>query len=91
MKIQPIWVARGAILLVWVALLRTISEILRLAYVHGVPPDWTIIKAYLIGSILWVIGCIIMTITYFMGKYKSVSIIGIITIMGLIFYKLIYL
>lgn len=91
MKIQSINVARVAIVIVLVALLRTISEILRLAYIQGVPPDWTVIKAYLIGSTLWVIGGMVMIIAYFMGKYKSVSTIGIITIAGLIFYKLFYL
>lgn len=91
MKIQPILLARISIVIVLVALARTLSEILRLAYVNGVPPNWEIIKAYTIGSMLWVFACLLMIIAYFMHKYQSVWIIGILTVGCLIGYKLTYL
>lgn len=91
LKIQPILLARISIVIVLVALIRTLSEILRLAYVNGAPPNWAITQAYIIASMLWVFGCLLMIIAYFMRKYQSVWIIGILTVACLIGYKLIYL
>jgi hypothetical protein len=82
--------ARVAIVIVLLALIRSIAEFFRLEYIHNSTLTVEQIKPFIVGSIVAAVGCLIMTIFSFYSKNKIVIVIFLLTIASMLFVKSIY-
>lgn len=82
--------ARVAIVIVLIALIRSIAEFFRLAYIHNNALTIEQIKPFMVGSIVAAVGCLAMTIFSFYAKNKIVIAISLFTIASMLLVKSIY-
>lgn len=80
-----------AIVIIFLALIRCVSEPFRLQYYSTKALTFVDIKPFLIGSVVTSLALIIMTILSFFGKYKIINAACILTIVVLLIIKRIYL
>ena len=80
-----------AIAIIFLALIRCISEPFRLQYYSTKVLTFTDIKPFLIGALVTSLALLIMTIFSFFGKYKIINATCILTILVLLMIKRIYL
>ena len=83
-------ISRIAIVIVFLALIRVISECFRLNYLAAVPVTFEILKPYLIGALVCSISCLSMVIFSFYSKSKLIIGVAAFTIIVLIFIKIRY-
>ncbi len=77
---NEIKISRVAIVIVFLALIRCISEIFRLKYYSSTGLTYEIIKPFLIGALVTSVTTLIMVILSFYSKYKIVIAIAVSTI-----------
>lgn len=79
-----------ATLVIFLALIRCISEPFRLEYFSTSQLSLSDIKPYLIGSLVASLGLLVMTILSYFSKYRMILAASILTIVILIIIKFIY-
>jgi len=83
--------AKIATIIIFLALIRAISEPFRLQYYSKTILTYNEIKPFLIGSLTAAIGLLAMTMLFYFGKYKIIIAICILTIIILLLVKKFYL
>jgi len=83
--------AKFATIIIFLALIRTISEPFRLQYYSKTILSYDEIKPFLIGSLAAAIALLVMTILFYLGKHKIIITTCILTIIILLFVKKFYL
>lgn len=84
-------IARMATIIIFLALIRSISEPFRLQYYSKTVLTYKEIKPFLIGSLTAAIGLLAMTILFYFGKHKIIIATCIVTIIILLLEKKFYL
>jgi hypothetical protein len=82
--------ARLALSLVFMALLRTLAECLRLGIWTNDPASLHELEPFLYGSLAAAVACLTMSLLAFYGKYRAVTILAVLAITGLVGIKLYY-
>jgi hypothetical protein len=77
--------------IIFLALIRSISEPFRLQYYSRTMLTYDEIKPFLIGSLVATTGLLTMTILFYFGKHKIIIVTSILTIILLLIVKKIYL
>jgi len=80
-----------AIVVIFLALIRCVSEPFRLQYYSTKALTLVDIKPFLVGSLVTSLALLIMTILSFFGKYKIINATCILTIVVLLIIKRIYM
>ena len=80
-----------AIVIIFLALIRCISEPFRLQYYSTKALTFVDIKPFLIGSLVTSLALLLMIILSFLGKYRIVNATSILTIVVLLIIKVIYM
>lgn len=78
-------------IIIIVALVRTISEPFRLQYYSSSTLGFEDIKPFLLGGLVISIGLLAMTVFSFYNKYKIVTVLAIMVIIGMLMIKYKYL
>jgi hypothetical protein len=76
--------ARISIIIVFLALIRCLSEFFRLDYLQENQLTISIIKPFVLGALVCAISCLLMTISLFYSKNRLIVIIALLTI-GILF------
>ncbi|MEO6304330.1 MAG: hypothetical protein ABIP51_14285 [Bacteroidia bacterium] len=84
-------IGRISIIVIFLGLVRCISEFYRLEYTLQDKLSIAIIKPFITGALIAAIGAFLMVILYFFSKCKFVLIIGIIIIICMLLVKKIYM
>jgi hypothetical protein len=82
--------AKAATIIIFLALIRCISEPFRLPYYASSALTFVEIKAFLIGALVVAIALLAMTILFFYAKYKMVIAVCVLTIIALLIIKQVY-
>ena len=80
-----------AIIIIFLALIRCVSEPFRLQYYSTKALTFVDIKPFLTGALVTSLALLIMTILSFFGKYKIINATCILTIVVLLIIKCIYM
>ncbi len=83
-------ISKAATVIVFLALIRCISEVFRLEYYSTTTLTFEVFKPFLIGALTAAIALLVMTIFSFYGKYKLVIAIAVLAIVSLLIEKYIY-
>ena len=84
-------ISKIATFIIFLALIRCIAEPFRLQYYSANGLTLAEIKPFLVGSLVCAIALLVMTILFYVGKYKMNVAICILTIIILLIVKWIYL
>jgi hypothetical protein len=84
-------ISKIAIIIIFLALIRCISEPFRLQYYSTTSLTFGDIKPFLIGSLVAALGLFAMTILFYLGKHRIIIVTCILTIVILLIVKKIYL
>jgi len=84
-------ISKIATVIIFLALIRCISEPFRLKYYSENSLTFGDIKPFLIGSLVSALGLFAMTILFYFGKQRIVIVTCILTIVVLLIVKKIYL
>jgi hypothetical protein len=84
-------ISKISTVIIFLALIRCISEPFRLQHYSKVMLTYGEIKPFLIASLIAAIGLFIMTIMFYFGKHKIIIATCILTIVILLVVKKIYL
>ena len=87
---KEVKISRIATVIVFLALIRVISECFRLDYLSKQPVNFETLKPYLIGALVCAISCLAMAIFCFYTKSKMVIGIAAFTIVILVIIKIKY-
>jgi len=80
-----------AIVIIFLALIRCISEPFRLQYYSAKALTFVDIKPFLIGALVTSLALLIMTMLLFFGRYKIITATSLLTIVALLILKGIYM
>lgn len=83
-------ISKAATIIVFLALIRCISEVFRLEYYSTTPLAFSAFKPFLVGALTTAIALFLMTILSFYGKYKIVIGVAFFTIVSLLIEKYVY-
>ena len=84
-------ISKIATVIIFLALIRSISEPFRLQYYSKTILTYNEIKPFLIGSLVAATGLLAMTILFYFGRHKIIIVICILTIILMLIVKKIYL
>lgn len=84
-------ISKIATVIIFLALIRCISEPFRLQYYSATSLTFADIKPFLIGSLVAAMGLFAMTILFYFGRHRIVIVTCILTIIILLIVKKIYL
>jgi len=84
-------ISRAAIIIIFLALVRSLAEPFRLQYLSDTQIILEQTKPFLISGLITSIGLLVMTILSFYNKHKIIVVISILIIISLLFVKAIYL
>jgi hypothetical protein len=84
-------IAKISTIIIFLALIRCISETFRLHYYAPATLTFEEIKPFLMGALLTSIALLAMNILFYFGKYKMIIATCILTIIALLILKYIYL
>ena len=84
-------ISKIATIIIFLALIRCISEPFRLQYYSATSLTFGDIKPFLIGSLVAALGLFAMTILFYFGRHRIVIVTCILTIVILLIVKKIYL
>jgi hypothetical protein len=76
--------------IIFLALIRTISEPFRLQYYSSSTLTFENVKPFLLGSLVSAFGLFAMAILFYYGRYKSIIAVCIVTIAVLLILKGLY-
>ncbi len=80
--------ARIGILVVFLALIRTLSEPFRLHHFSPLPLNFNTLHPYITGALVASIGLFVMVLLSFFSKHTAVLIIAVLTILALFVIKI---
>ena len=83
--------AQGAILLLFVVIVRSLAEYFRLEHAYGYAVPRQLLSEYVGGALIAVVATAICVLFYFARRYRSVVVIVAITIVALLVYKVRYI
>jgi hypothetical protein len=83
-------ISKVSTLVIFLALIRCISEPFRLQYLSSSNLPFSDIKPFLVGSLVASVGLLLMTILSYYGKHKTIIAICIVTIIVLLILKKVY-
>jgi len=81
-------ISRIAMIVIFLALIRLISECLRLEFVSQDTITFEVLKPYLLGALACSIACLAMSIFSFYSKFKVVICVAVFTIIILVILKI---
>ena len=84
-------VSKIATAIIYLALIRCISEPFRLQYYSATTLTFSVIKPFLVGSLVASLALFAMTILFYFGKYKIIITTCVLTIVILLVVKKMYL
>ncbi len=84
-------VSKIATAIIFLALIRCISEPFRLQYFSATTLNFNDIKPFLIGSSVAALGLLVMTILSYFGRHRLIIVTSILIIVILLIVKMIYL
>ena len=84
-------IAIGSIFIIFLALIRCVTEPFRLQYYSAKTLTFVDIRPFLMGSVVTSLALLIMTVLSLFGKYKIIIAISILTIVVLLFIKWMYM
>jgi hypothetical protein len=87
---NEIKIARITTIIIFIALIRTLSEPFRLQYYSDVSLSFSQVKPFLLAGVVSAVGLFAMILFYFYGKYKVIIAIGILIIVTMIIIKFQY-
>jgi len=87
---NEIAVSRAATLIIFLALIRCISEPFRLYYYSTAVLTFTVLKPFLVGALTTAIALFAITIFSFFARHKFIIAISMLTIILLLIEKWIY-
>ncbi len=87
MKKRELLTSQIAIIILLLALIRTIGELFRLQYYSSTPLLFADIKPFAIAAMMTSISLLLMLLLYFFSRYVLVTSIAIMTIMGMLAIK----
>jgi len=90
MASKQVKISRISFVIVFVALIRLLSECFRLNYLAKEPATFTTLEPYLVGALICAVTCLAMTVFSFYVKSTIVIGIAIFTIIVLVFIKIKY-
>jgi len=79
--------ARIAMVIVFLALIRCLSEFFRLENILGLQLTMTTIQPFILGALVCAVSCLLMTICLFYSKNRLIVILAILTIVILFVIK----
>lgn len=88
---HEIKISKIATIIIFIALVRTISEPFRLQYYSTMSLGFEQIEPFLIGGLITSIGLLIMTILSYYGRHKLIILFAAIIIIAMLMVKYIYL
>lgn len=88
---KEVMISRVAMMIIFLALIRTIAECFRLQYNSTSTLTFIQLKPFLMGALTAAIACLMMTILSFYSKHKIIIAVAILTIIALLIIKSIYL
>jgi|SRR5664279_602351 len=88
---QTTRISKIATFVIFLALIRCITEPFRLQYYSTIPLTFFVIKPFLIGSLVAALALLAMTILFYFGRHRIIIALGILTIAILLIVKRIYL
>lgn len=83
-------ISKTATVIIFIALIRTISEPFRLQYYSSSDLTYDQIKPFLIGALVAAVGLFLVTLLSFYGKHKTIIAVCILTIISMLIVKRIY-
>ena len=84
-------ISKIATITIFLALIRSISEPIRLQYYSGTILTYDVIKPFLFGSLIAATGLLAMTVLSYFGRHKIIIVTCIVTITLMLIVKRIYL
>lgn len=84
-------IARIATIIIYLALIRCISEVFRLNYYSETAITFKEIQPFIVGALISAVALLLMTLFSFWAKPKAIIIISILTIILLLVTKKIYM
>jgi hypothetical protein len=88
---DEIKIARVCVVVIFFALIRSLSEIFRLQYYLPVGFNYEQVEPFIIGGLVISTALLIMIIFYFYSKYKIVIMVSVLTIIAMLAIKKLYL
>jgi hypothetical protein len=82
--------AHAAIIVIFLALIRSIAEVLRLHYYATRPLAYEQLEPFIIGALIAAVFLFAMVIALFYAKHKLIVILGVLTIIALLVVKQLY-
>lgn len=79
------------ILVIFLALIRTITEPIRLQYYSTTLLTYTDVKPYLFGALAASLGLLLMGLAFMTRRYKAVIAVCMVTIVAMVIIKVMYL
>ena len=83
-------VARISMLIVFLALIRTVAEPLRLEHNSASALQYQQVKPFIVGGLVAAVSLVIMTLLSFSSKFKLIIALSIITVIALVVVKGMY-
>jgi hypothetical protein len=84
-------IAKFSTVIIFLALIRCVSEPFRLQYYSTTEFTFGEIKPFLIGSLVAALGLFAMTVLFYFGRYKLIIVFCVLTIVILLIIKKLYL
>ena len=83
-------ISKIATMVIFLALIRTISEPFRLQYYSQADLTYEQVKPFLVGGLVASVGLLVITLLSFYGKHKTIIAVCILTIISMLIVKRIY-
>lgn len=84
-------IARITLVILFLALIRTISEPFRLQYYAASALSFDALKPYLLAAVLVGVSLFVMVVLSFYERHKTIFALGVLTIAGMLVIKSIYM
>jgi hypothetical protein len=88
---REIKISKAITIIIFIALIRTISEIFRLQYYSSVSVTFEQIMPFLLAGLIISLSLFAMTILHYYGKYRIIISLGVLTIIAMLVIKYFYL
>jgi hypothetical protein len=79
--------AKAAIIVIFLALIRCLAETFRLQAYSPVPLSFAQVSPYLVGALLAAVALLLMTVSLFYHRHRVVVALATLTIIGLLLVK----
>ncbi|MEI6312654.1 MAG: hypothetical protein WCP57_10375 [Bacteroidota bacterium] len=88
---NEIRLAKITIIIIFIALARTVIEPIRLQYYVNSIITVSEVKPFILSSFITTLGLFIMIVFYFFGRYKFILLVGILIVISMLLIKYLYL